>query len=999
MNIRNVLLIVNTILPLIFIINCNPNITPLSKNQVFKDTIIISENKSTPKYYSIPLSNGEEGQFTLTFTQGSGTLSYHLSLDGSEAELPEPSTEVGNLFNPINNKLTITSEETKNCQNDYCKLFIIIYSKDSYYYNSNNYEIIFNMYYHRMEQSYTKVLLNEHISGSLENLITEGKGYFADFFQADIPEDTRYVVFEFVSKSCLIEITNKNEAPSQNPIWRSTSSSSRIVIPHNSNEGNAYNFAISANSHSEIVFSQYLFKIITYNDEINDTNEIIYINDYYGGYCDKHSDNLTKCLFSFQISKLTYGDKFPQIAFAMFSDNDKEQNDYNVYVNIISGSDIYAENIPTESSHFWNNKAQINKEYFIIDSSHFEENVKEEIIATVIISVINKEGSNFRLIPNFDWNYDSNTKHILSNTPNLYITTESISFPQNNNKDDIYQINIDLFSESQIAVILDFKNETTTQLMNRKNHFSHLTILNKKDKYIHNIKILYKKGEPAIFTIANRYHSKDNLEYVKYSSSHHFLSIENQLPSYFYIPINTQINSDFTFNIKLLELEPTTESDSRSKLLHRIQLQLKGVITNKSMLEQKLKDPSIPMATMKETDGQYDTSLRHGFVYFSKEYILQAGQILNDQLYIFVTIENKDQNIQNIQRTIKKILYRVNFVPTQNYINNGNFYSIPVSQYIFTNLEQKSREENSISNSFLLKKQRINDKYIKIEYAYDQVSDNIINFAVVLNDNSYMYIKDERLLTNSTEVKILNTCCDCNGKNIIIIELPSGENENKIQSDIIFTLFMKFNYDLVTLPLQTILFKYVTSFSNALFEDISPLKRNVDSIDIRNKNIILTTNPIINKNNQFLSGEYIIRFFSKNTMLKDSNINSIYTRNYPILSYQIKYTNNETDGNSITLKDNFDVEGSIYVSIIATIKNAEEEDEIVLYETFEYGKSDVHIPSWMTVCVVFLVIALIITVLYLYRTVRRYQDKLFGKVNQLDRDMATPPESKYGPLV
>ena len=63
------------------------------------------------------------------------------------------------------------------------------------------------------------------------------------------------------------------------------------------------------------------------------------------------------------------------------------------------------------------------------------------------------------------------------------------------------------------------------------------------------------------------------------------------------------------------------------------------------MLEQKLKDPSIPMATMKETDGQYDTSLRHGFVYFSKEYIQQAGQILNDQLYIFVTIENKDQNI------------------------------------------------------------------------------------------------------------------------------------------------------------------------------------------------------------------------------------------------------------------------------------------------------------------------------------------------------------------
>ena len=87
------------------------------------------------------------------------------------------------------------------------------------------------------------------------------------------------------------------------------------------------------------------------------------------------------------------------------------------------------------------------------------------------------------------------------------------------------------------------------------------------------------------------------------------------------------------------------------------------------------------------------------------------------------------------------------------------------------------------------------------------------------------------------------------------------------------------------------------------------------------------------------------------------------------------------------------------MSIIATIKNAEEEDEIVLYETFEYGKSDVHIPSWMTVCVVFLVIALIITVLYLYRTVRRYQDKLFGRVNQLDRDMATPPESKYGPLV
>ena len=398
---------------------------------------------------------------------------------------------------------------------------------DSYHYNSNNHEIIFNMYYHKMEQTYTKVLLNEHISGSLENLITEGKGYFADFFQAEIPEDTQYVVFEFVSKSCLIEITNKNEPPSQNPIWRSASSSSRIVIPHNSNEGNTYSFSISANSHSEIFTSQYLFKIVTYSYDIHSANEIINVDDHYGGYCDKHSSNLAKCLFSFQISKASSGDKFPQITFAMFSDNNKEQNDYDVYVNIVSENEFYFESIPTESSHLWNNKAQINKDYFTIDSNHFEENVKEENSAIVIISVINKEGSSFRLIPNFDWNYDSNTKHVIANIPNLYVTTESISFPQHNNKDDIYQIDIDLFSESQIAIIMDLDNESTTQLMNRKNHFSHLTLLNKKDKHINNIKVLYKKGEPAIFAITNRYHSKDNLECVKYSSLHHFLSIDN----------------------------------------------------------------------------------------------------------------------------------------------------------------------------------------------------------------------------------------------------------------------------------------------------------------------------------------------------------------------------------------------------------------------------------------------------------------------------------------
>ena len=88
----------------------------------------------------------------------------------------------------------------------------------------------------------------------------------------------------------------------------------------------------------------------------------------------------------------------------------------------------------------------------------------------------------------------------------------------------------------------------------------------------------------------------------------------------------------------------------------------------------------------------------------------------------------------------------------------------------------------------------------------------------------------------------------------------------------------------------------------------------------------------------------------------------------------------------------------MYVTVVGIVGNEKDNQEMVMYDVYFHTTNKMNVPTWIMVVVVLLVIGLVMAIVCLYRTVRRYQDKLYGKVTSIDKEILNT-ESKYGPLV
>ena len=927
------------------------NPVEIQKNQIYFGEV----NSSETAFYILNIEKGEEYEVAINFKIGSGDLYGNLSPDGT-IENYLKITDNSIRLNHFTKNILINKSISEKCESN-CKLILGILTKDIWSIQSQMTK--FSLMIREiisLKKQIIEIPLNENIFGSLTATFSELSELIMEPFKVIIPDTTETIKIELISKGCFAEIYQPNSETQ----WQISEYTQVLYISHNKEKGNEYYINIGTLSFSEINSSLYSLKVSVIETSSEDVTKIDNDNKV---ICEKENGN-----FCYYIINIEKNDNINKIIISLDALS-MEYNKFEIYSSVIEGTTYTKENLPTKEQNEF--KAE-NDKYLIINSPKFQTSEH----SLVLISARAKVDLTFEIMTSFYKGSEGQAQISQYLMPNkkLYYLNQGESFLFDTMFDSNYYIihaNL-VFGEGILGINT---NQTIEKNLNDKTYS--YSIVSKKEIPIKSLKIVSLSNSPACFTIDYTIRLEENFDEILYNKMTNVIMYENQIPASFYIPL-MQIKNDYTVNINLKQLWFTTPA------INDLIFSIKGQIVNEDYINKK-KQPDtarrnldVRVPTVRVNDGLYDSGLRQASIFFSQEYIFDTTETLGGYPHLMVTIEYNDDRIDSNIPQFNFVMFQVNVIPNSNV---ENFYNIPHSMYLFSYFLSKENQDGKIINSYKINKRNSNDKYVKIEYSPCSIYE--MDFTVNVNDDT-LTETDEKLLLNGTSIQ--STYIPENGKNIIEVAFP--ENENTI----ILSFIRDINKDKKKIKPSLFVFRY--SLGETEYKPLS-YKSEINEFSIKGTSLKAKVSTITTNDNENLRGEYIMRLYSKNDIDNESKLNYLCLFKQPIATYRSIV---KEEKYAVFEDANYTIEGSMYVTVVGIVGNEKDNQEMVMYDVYFHTTNKMNVPTWIMVVVVLLVIGLVMAIVCLYRTVRRYQDKLYGKVTSIDKEILNT-ESKYGPLV
>ena len=936
----------------------------LKKNLLKRDIVNVNEIN----YYITEISENEEGEILLNFDRGGGKLFGKIVKSDDKEDNPNwrkrinlPKENSKNLlqYDPFTKKLNYTKKDTKKCQ-DGCYLFIGVITKDIYQKQiSSMFYSEYTIYIRHLNEDYKneqiiEIPVNEYIFGTIEKVILDG--YF-DYYKFTVPYSTEKLIIEFQTQICTMYINLGEQLPKiSSHDWMFVGENTINILnsEKKTKDGKylpkdlinlTFYIAISTTQLDEIYTALYTFNIRAPTLKLNNIIQI-------------HSDQNTIC----QINK----DK--DYCYFLLYFNSFECAD-NLFIHVLNtdvhevelfGKKILIENfdkmdkseieknLPKKDSPDlnFNSTSQFNKNYLYID---FTELSQKEYL---LVSVYSPKKTNITFLNTLRTFVETT----IPNPNTLQLFSVSSINPINLEIDKTNKYVFHIFSVEGTGKI-SFENKTNDNISNYYDIYgsrdSLVLLSNKDDNYL---KITTEENLKVMFwnyiTPELRHFTE-----IEFGTSGKIININNDFPMFFYTKVENE-DSDINFNIFFKKI--VMKNNSTDFKTVEDTFTISGYIITENYLIKMKKNHLINPIESEKIEGKYDGGTQKAKIYIKSSDIKKKETTDNCGKYLFFTLFKKGKTF------FEKCEIEISNLPFTN-------SSSPINQYI----DGMFLLNQSNNNIHYLKKERKNDKIMRIEFS---TSSKEINFAFVKDIN-----KDN--LKKNTSLNFISQNYE-GGKSIIYI------NSTELNG-IYLSIFPKEN-QITSEKSSNYVFKYnsIKNDNYTINDIIADGNGKLNYNYISNSNELKITIPSLIENNtkKIIPAQYFIRIFKKEDLSKMTLLTTIsFITETPVNLYQFSFIEKQKE---ISIK-NIQIDCYYYITCIAKTENS----ELISYQSIDnpldYNPQSNQKKSYYIYILVIIIIVLIIAFTIIFIRIKKEKDFLEEKINKLSRF----GESKDDPLI
>ena len=926
----------------------------LQKN-IFNNDFLLGNNW---KYFYTDLGKNEEGEIIINFRRDMAKIFTKIikknpvepEIDADWRKIykfPKENTQLLK-YNEYNNKIIITKNETKFCQEG-CFLLLSLQNSIASEISPNFYfdyrEHPFNILLHitKTEESFVDIPiinlpLNEYIIGNLDSNIYE---YYFIYFN----RDSNKIIIDFQSKFVNFYINIGNKKPNNNSynfcyenykgdqdiIFEITKNEileiyqrQNIFIPNeNSLEGLSITIGLNTNKKNILYSNFYSLKInLPFSEEL----------EIYEVYSDQKvlcktkltKENENRCLFI--IFYLGIDSINQLLLYPLIQDH----SSYDMFANFISQekyenfdfSYIKAK-IPNSESYYSTKKSKL--DYIYIE--HGEQNDMY-----LLVSVITQNPTIVELLSSF---YTKDIKispklgvyHLFGIKNNHFL----FEFPTYND------ITINIESINGEGEIYFEKEKNKKLLLNGNNDKISITYNNdnKYEESFTNLYIISKSQEknklngifPGFLFYMNYIlrTTKFNLDEILINKSTKIVYNNTDFPIYIYSLI-TKLDKDTNIFINLYELI----GDKYFNFTNEKPFEIKASLIDESKIMKYKTNPELIANEYFDYNGIYDPMINTGYILIKKEQLSSKYvNNLNRAIIIIKIVKNKNYSgIGNFNR--------IKLIASLNQDNNN----IPISP----NNYQYGKLSLSIAKHIYKLKTEKSKKYLRIHF-----SSNSLNINYTINIKPEI---SENILFEEYNCEVLN------GKSIITF------NSEPEKNSFIYLIIYHNNKKSETEKLNNYVFKYENSDNTNNFKIYKPkiskielnVNQNNDKFDY-----IFSFYPISEYQNYDIS--YYIKFVNKVDYIKGESNNSIAITESK--SYIQEFNNYELKNDKIFLNISKNIKIDYrYIQIIARIKDKNIIDYICYENIYIKEYESIFIKDSKYGQIIDIIISIIIVILF-----------------------------------
>lgn len=824
----------------------------LYKNNVTTNSLF--NNKQYHYYYS-DIGYNQQGEIKFNVMKGQGNLIAKIVAKDTQEEeanwnrrIKLPIQGDKNLlpYNYYDNQIAFTLEDTKNCQNAGCEIYIGVYSDTidlvEYNLSINTHELI-------------QLKPNEFAYG----LIAKDIG---QFYTVYIPTSNTKLMIEFNNQFGVCYIKLGKEKPSANDHTWSFKGNDRLFEISSSDE------KIKKESLKGLYFSFGLFSLITSHYDLNYTFKVALNQkspfDIIEGKIGENfqcKTNNDRCYFSFPVNSY-----YKVIDLALYAKNeDVFSNKIAIYSSFFDGDkyekfsvEELKQKLPNEKQSDYSSKAQFNSDYLII---HFTPQGEEVINGFLLITVVS--GKNGRLILSSSLNKAALSINLKPQNPQLFYLEENKDMKLNILGDTTYSVNIKRI-EGYGTVSNNIKERE--YVMGEKQVEVSMIVKSPIDSPAQ-ISVVTKQKMNFLFLIQYVMRPENNIDVVPYGNT---IFIENQkdtsFPLSYYFPIYDKDN-DITVNFSYEAFEFGHELD-----LGNQQFDIQGFITNEDIIIKLKNNPSSVTHIGSKLETSFDYSLKIGVLCVKSSDINDYSSIENKYIYITIAPSKKNDN-------------EYKYFSSKIYVSLTTASSIPIesqsNRYYFSQLI------NQKPQFIKMMKRKENDSLMEINAA---LADDRITYTVnTLPDN----LNDVEYEKNNTNIIVSSK--EMNGFSRITIDL------SKTSAGVLFTVFKIDKEEVLSGHFAV---EYIT-FSNQI-SHLSFLKNPI--YNVTNNTFVVSFDSAVNEKQEPTLANYALKLYKKTTDNEVLNkTNTFYTYILPDAMYSLNrvLTPNVTFKGELPTKDEY----------------------------------------------------------------------------------------------
>ena len=868
------------------------------------------------QYFYSDLKTNSYGEIIVNFKQGSGSVIGKIvnknDIDekanwNKRVKLPLIEDLEKNVndklieFDYYNKKLVFTEEDTKNCDEGGCEIYIGILPYDEprslIYTPYIDYSIFL-----RYDDTSVEIPQNEYVFGSLKRTIDEDE---VDYFIFNVNKDTDRIVISFDSDLCSLYVKKgKNKPNIKNKDYDREINGNDKIYVINAEYGDSFSFAVSTKYLDGYYNAFYTFKVMVPDIGIYPIIQEVESNQ--NEYCVINSNN-NKCLFL--IPLYTYRDVDDLYFYAINVDY-PENNE--IKINYIQSDSESVENNNNLVSSFPNTD-NVNSSNLI--SIHL--NVTTGDIEKVYLITVTSENEGKIL---FLTNMQKQLKYtsLRPNSKQLFYVTSfkrSTTFTTFSIRgNDIYYTEIVALNSTGNVTLITNKNVTIDSTTNN----SIASIIKPKSENNTNITVYGNiEGINLLFYFKYELRSPnenlDEIENRKYQTI--IYSNRNGIdifPISLFLPITSNMNEDIIFNFNI-----NTEINDDI-------FNIKSYIVDQDFILERKRGKNPSMDNFIIGGNDFNKKNLNGFFSFANDIISSS---INK--YIYLVINNTKYKYDNITLYLQKI------IPNK---KSENQIESTISKGEYTPLIL----HKSKINSFKLEKENSSDKIMKIEISqlidykiifrgYDNSNiDEIFNSGDSINQN----VEIEKEIGYGKQLYLIKNIDKYLGIFAYIIK----SNKRFLQND------KEKNYNYINM-------KY-NSYEND--NDVTLINYNISNSTLTVNNndsyISVIINPIYdtkkNKNIEDSSFYTVNLYKEENVEGNEESLNSTYLENNPYLSFSNgTYKEEEEQIHFDIDKSKLSENETYYIQVIAEIENDSGETEKLSYNTISYKYSKQQNPE------------------------------------------------------